>query len=50
MNKKQAQQWLLEAGLTSSYSGKQRTLFVDNVSQAQLDYWALNVNFTIKAQ
>jgi hypothetical protein len=49
MTKKQAQQWLLEAGFKSAYSGNDKTLYVKGITQAQLDYFGLACSFTIKA-
>ncbi len=50
MTKKQTQQWLLSVRCNSSYSGKQRTLFVHGITQGILDGYNLKINgFTLKA-
>jgi hypothetical protein len=49
MTKNEARKWLLDLGYRSSYSGKERTLYVRSVTQKQLDYFNLPVSFTLKS-
>ena len=49
MTKKQTQQWLKELGYNSYYSGNTKTLYVDGVTQAKLDYFNLSTPFKIVA-
>jgi len=49
MNKKQTQQLLASVGCSTFYSGKQRTMFVQGITQEILDGYNLETNgFTLK--
>lgn len=48
--KNELKKWIKEAGYSSSYSGRTKTLYVHGVDQKLLDYWALTTNgITLKA-
>lgn len=50
MTKKETQQWLKELGYDSFYSGKEKTLFVEGISQEMLDGYMLETSgFKLKA-
>lgn len=50
MTKKAAQQYFLNKGFQSSYSGHTRTLYVKGISELALDMCSLITSFKIEAQ
>lgn len=47
--KKALQTYLLKEGMHSSYSGKEKTLFIWDVSQDVIDSWGITADFKIKS-